>query len=113
LELTSVDPAYATAIGVQVDGLRYLLLALLALTVVSAIQAVGVVLTSALLITPAATASLLTQRLRPMMIVATLIAIGSSVVGLYASYYASVSSGAAIVLVCTLAFVVAWLGRRK
>jgi manganese/iron transport system permease protein len=113
LELTSVDPAYATAIGVPVDGLRYLLLALLALTVVSAIQAVGVVLTSALLITPAATASLLTQRLRPMMIVATLIAIGSSVVGLYASYYASVSSGAAIVLVCTLAFVVAWLGRRK
>lgn len=113
LELASVDPSYALAIGVPVNALRYLLLALLALTVVSAIQAVGVVLTSALLITPAATASLLTHRLTPMMAVAALIAIGSGVVGLYASYYASVSSGAAIVLVCTLCFVIAWLGGRR
>ena len=113
LELASVDPGYATAIGLPVNGLRYLLLALLALTVVSAIQAVGVVLTSALLITPAATASLLTHRLTPMMAVATLVAIGSSGAGLYASYYASVSSGAAIVLVCTLAFVVVWLVHRR
>ena len=113
LELASVDPGYALAIGLPVDGLRYLLLALLALTVVSAIQAVGVVLTSALLITPAATASLLTHRLRPMMAVAALIAIGAGMAGLYASYYASVSSGAAIVLICTLAFVVVWLWRRK
>ena len=113
LELTSVDPGYALAIGVPVDGLRYLLLALLALTVVSAIQAVGVVLTSALLITPAATASLLTHRLRPMMAVAALIAIGAGMAGLYASYYASVSSGAAIVLICTLAFMVAWLAGRR
>lgn len=113
LELTSVDPGYAAVIGVRVDGLRYMLLALLALTVVSAIQAVGVVLTSALLITPAATASFLTNRLRPMMALATLVAVGSGVIGLYASYYASVSSGAAIVLVCTLCFVVAWLGRRR
>lgn len=112
LELASVDPAYATAIGLPVNGLRYLLLCLLAFTVVSAIQAVGVVLTSALLITPAAAASLLTHRLTPMMAVAALIAIGSGVVGLYASYYASVSSGAAIVLVCTLMFVAVWLGRR-
>ena len=113
LELASVDPGYATAIGLPVNGLRYLLLALLALTVVSAIQAVGVVLTSALLITPAATASLLTHRLTPMMAVATLVAIGSSGAGLYASYYASVSSGAAIVLVCTLACVVVWLVHRR
>jgi manganese/iron transport system permease protein len=113
LEVASVDPGYARAIGLPVDGLRYLLLALLALTVVSAIQAVGVVLTSALLITPAATASLLTRRLLPMMGVAALIALGSGMAGLYASYYASVSSGAAIVLVCTFCFIVAWLGRRK
>ena len=113
LELTSVDPGYAAVIGVRVDGLRYVLLALLALTVVSAIQAVGVVLTSALLITPAATASFLTNRLRPMMALATLVAVGSGVIGLYASYYGSVSSGAAIVLVCTLCFVVAWLGHRR
>ncbi|MEZ4728620.1 MAG: metal ABC transporter permease [Caldilineaceae bacterium] len=113
LELASVDPGYALAIGLPVHALRYLLLALLAFTVVSAIQAVGVVLTSALLVTPAATASLLTHRLTPMMAVAALIAIGSGVAGLYASYYASVSSGAAVVLICTLAFVVVWLGRRR
>jgi manganese/iron transport system permease protein len=48
-----------------------------------------------------------------MMGVAALIALGSGMAGLYASYYASVSSGAAIVLVCTFCFIVAWLGRRK
>ncbi|NJN83144.1 MAG: metal ABC transporter permease [Caldilineaceae bacterium] len=112
LELSSVDPGYALAIGLPVNGLRYLLLCLLALTVVSAIQAVGVVLTSALLVTPAAAASLLTRRLIPMKAVAVLIAVGSGVAGLYVSYYASVSSGAAIVLVCTLVFVVVWLVRR-
>ena len=71
----------------------------------------GVVLTSALLVTPAATASLLTQRLTPMMGLAALIAVLSGVVGLYVSYYGSVSSGAAIVLVCTLCFGVAWVAR--
>lgn len=108
LELTSVDPGYAAVIGLRVHWLRYLLLCLLALTVVSAIQAVGVVLTSALLITPAATASLLTQSLTRMMIYSAGIATFSGVVGLYASYYASVSSGAAIVLVCTACFCIAW-----
>lgn len=111
LELTSVDPGYAAVIGLRVDWLRYLLLCLLALAVVSAIQAVGVVLTSALLVTPAAASSLLTQRLTPMMGLAALIAILSGVVGLYASYYGSVSSGAAIVLVCTVCFVIAWIVR--
>jgi ABC-type Mn2+/Zn2+ transport system permease subunit len=95
LELTSYDPTYAEVIGLRADRLRYLLLALLAFTVVSCIQVVGVVLTSALLVTPAAAAGLLTQRLPRMMLVAALIAVGSSVVGLYASYYANVASGAA------------------
>ncbi|MEZ4708725.1 MAG: metal ABC transporter permease [Caldilineaceae bacterium] len=111
LELTSVDPGYAAVIGLRVHWLRYLLLCLLALAVVSAIQAVGVVLTSALLVTPAATASLLTQRLTPMMGLAALIAVLSGVVGLYVSYYGSVSSGAAIVLICTFCFGVAWVAR--
>jgi ABC-type Mn2+/Zn2+ transport system permease subunit len=108
LELTSYDPTYAEVIGLRADRLRYLLLALLAFTVVSCIQVVGVVLTSALLVTPAAAAGLLTQRLPRMMLVAALIAVGSSVVGLYASYYANVASGAAIVLACTTCFAVAW-----
>jgi manganese/iron transport system permease protein len=111
LELTSFDPMHAQVIGLQADTLRYGLLALLALAVVAGIQAVGVVLTSALLVTPAATASLLTNRLPRMMVVATLIAVASAVAGLYASYYFQVSSGAAIVLACTFCFAAAWLWR--
>jgi ABC-type Mn2+/Zn2+ transport system permease subunit len=109
LELSSCDPTYAEVIGLRTDLIRYALLVLLALTVVTAIQAVGVVLTNALLITPAATASLLTNRLPHMMLLAALVAVVSSVVGLYASYYFSVSSGAAIVLACTTCFAIAWV----
>lgn len=111
LELTSFDPIHAEVIGLRAGWLRYGLLFLLALTVVTAIQAVGVVLTSALLVTPAAAASLLTNRLPRMMALATGIAIGSGVVGLLVSYYFSVSSGAAIVLTCTAFFGGAWLVR--
>jgi manganese/iron transport system permease protein len=111
LELTSFDTTHAQAIGISADALRYILLILLAFTVVAGIQAVGVVLTSALLITPAATAALLTDRLPRMMLLAAVIAVLSSVIGLYASYYADVASGAAIVLTCTVCFGVAWLVR--
>jgi manganese/iron transport system permease protein len=111
LELTSFDPTHAEVIGLRPDALRYVLLVLLALTVVAGIQAVGVVLTSALLVTPAAAAALLTNRLPRMMLVATLIAVGSGVVGLYISYYFAVASGAAVVLACTTCFGIAWLVR--
>lgn len=111
LELTSFDPTHAQVIGLNPDRLRYVLLMLLALTVVVGIQAVGVVLTSALLITPAAAASLLTNRLPTMMLIASGVAVGSGVAGLYASYYFNVASGAAIVLACTACFFVAWMSR--
>ena len=111
LELASFDPTHAEVIGLRPDILRYVLLVLLALTVVAGIQAVGVVLTSALLVTPAAAAALITNRLPRMMLVATLIAVGSGVVGLYASYYFEVASGAAVVLSCTACFAIAWLLR--
>jgi ABC-type Mn2+/Zn2+ transport system permease subunit len=111
LELTSYDPTYAEVIGLRADWMRYLLLVLLALTVVSCIQVVGVVLTSALLVTPAAAASLLTQRLPRMMLIAAGIAVISAVAGLYASYYADVASGAAIVLACSICFAAAWAWR--
>lgn len=110
-ELTSFDPTHAEVIGLKADRQRYWLLILLALTVVTTIQAVGVVLTSAMLVTPAAAASLVTNRLPRMMMVATVIAIGSGVVGLYLSYRFSVASGASIVLTCTAAFGAAWLIR--
>jgi manganese/iron transport system permease protein len=109
LELTSFDPIHAEVIGLQANRLRYLLLVLLAFTVVSSIQVVGVVMTSALLITPAAAAALLTQRLSRMFAIAIGIAVLSGIVGLYASYYANVSSGAAIILTATALFAVAWI----
>ncbi|EFO80223.1 ABC-3 protein [Oscillochloris trichoides DG-6] len=108
LELTSYDPTYAEVIGLKADRMRMLLLILLALTVVTCIQVVGVILTSALLVTPAAAAALLTTRLPRMMFIAAMIAVGSALVGLYASYYADVASGAAIVLTCTTCFGIAW-----
>ncbi|CAN5558868.1 metal ABC transporter permease [soil metagenome] len=108
LELTSFDPSHAAVIGLNADRVRYGLLVLLALTVVAGIQAVGVVLTGALLITPAASASLLTNSLPRMMMIASVIAVVSGLVGIYASYYLDVASGPAIVLTCTAIFGVSW-----
>ncbi|MCS6849248.1 MAG: metal ABC transporter permease [Anaerolineae bacterium] len=111
LELTSFDPIHAEVIGLSANRLRYVLLVLMALAVVGAIQAVGVVLTSALLIVPAAAASLLTRRLPSMMALAAVIAVFSSLVGLLVSYHLDVSSGAAIVLTCIACFLLAWVVR--
>jgi len=88
---------------------RNLLLVMLAVTVVISLQTVGVGLVAALLVTPAATAYLLTRRLPAMMAVAALIGALSSVAGLYFSYYLNVASGAAVVLTATALFVLAFL----
>ncbi|MEJ7841003.1 MAG: metal ABC transporter permease [Rubrobacter sp.] len=111
LELTSFDPVHAQAMGLGADKVRYGLLVLLSLTVVAGIQAVGVVLISALLITPAAAASLVTNSLPRMMAISAAVAAFSGVAGLYASYFFDVASGAAIVLACTACFGVAYLVR--
>lgn len=111
LELTSFDPVHAQAMGLGADKVRYGLLVLLSLTVVAGIQAVGVVLISALLITPAAAASLVTNSLPRMMAISAAVAAFSGVAGLYASYFFDVASGAAIVLACTTCFGVAYLVR--
>ena len=111
LELTSFDPTHAKSSGLSADTVRYGLLILLSLTVVAGIQAVGVVLISALLITPAAAASLLTKSLPRMMLISAAIAAMSGITGLYASYYLNVASGAAIVLACTFCFLVASVAR--
>jgi len=111
LELTSFDPIHAEVIGLRPSWMRYLLLLMMALAVVSAIQAVGVVLTSALLVVPAAAASLLTNRLVKMMALAMIFATLASLAGLYASFYFDVASGASIVLACIACFVGAWAWR--
>jgi manganese/iron transport system permease protein len=101
------DPAGAAASGLPVSRLEYLLLALLGVTIVVSIQAVGIILVVAMLVTPAATAQLLVVRYERLVLLAVAIAVVSTVIGLYASFYLSVASGAAIVLVETLAFVAA------
>ncbi|MBM2810288.1 MAG: putative transporter permease protein [Chloroflexi bacterium] len=106
LELTSFDPIHAQVAGLNADVVRYVLLFLLVLAVVVGIQAVGVVLLSGLLITPAATASLLTNRLQRMMLLSVVDAFVSVTIGLYASYYFNVSTGGAIVLAAAAIFVV-------
>ena len=116
LELTSFDGTHAEVIGIQSNRLRTMLLILLAFTVVTGIQVVGVVLTSALLVTPAAAASLITSDLRRMMVVSALIGAGSAFVGLLLSYYFAVATGAAIVLTCTAVFgvivLINWIRQR-
>lgn len=112
LLLTTVDPLHAETIGLSVQRMRYILLVLLALAVVTAIQAVGVVLTTALMVTPAATATLVTKRLRWVFFWSVAFSFLSSVVGWYVSYYFEVSAGGAIVLACTTLFGVTYVAHR-
>lgn len=107
--LISFDPVLAATQQMPVGTLRYLMLVLLALTVVVSLQTVGIGLVAAMLVTPAATAYLLTRRLSSMMLVAAAIGATSAVAGLYLSYYVNVASGAAVVLVCTAFFLLAYL----
>ncbi len=107
--LISFDPILARTLFLPTEGLRYLLLVLLALTIVVSLQTVGIGLVTALLVTPAATAYLLTRRLPAMMGVSAAIGAFSGVLGIYISFYWDISSGAAIVLVATLIFFVVFL----
>jgi len=101
------DPLGAAASGIPVDRLEYLFLALVALTIVVSLQAVGIILVVAMLVTPAATAQMLTVRFTRLMAVAALVGIVSAVIGLYLSFWLDVASGATIVLVQTALFMVA------
>jgi len=105
----SFDPVLAVTLRLPTKLLRYLLLVLIAVTIVTALQVVGIALMLAMFVTPAATASLLTRRLPAMMAVSALIGAFSGVVGLYASFYMNVASGAAVVLVATAIFALAFL----
>lgn len=107
--VVSFDPVLAATLRLPVELLRNLMLILLALTIVVSLQTVGVGLVAALLVTPAATAYLLTRRLPTMMILSALIGAFSGVAGLYVSFYANVASGAAVVLVATALFLLAFL----
>jgi manganese/iron transport system permease protein len=105
----SFDPVHAASLRLPVEPLRYLLLVLVAVTVVVSLQTIGAGLMTAMLITPAAAAHLLTKRLGHMISLAAFIGAGAGVIGLYLSYYVAIASGAAIVLVATAGFGGAWL----
>ncbi len=105
------DQVLAATLRLPVRLLESMLLVLIAVAIVVSLQTVGVALMVAMLVTPAATAFLLTRRLPVMMILAAVFAAFSGVTGLYLSYYLNLASGAAIVLTCTALFVMIWLGQ--
>lgn len=102
--LVSFDPILARTLRMPGEALRMLLLVLLAVTIVIGVQAVGVVMIAATLVTPAATARLLTHRLRWMMVLSALIASGSGIIGMYVSWHLEIVPSASIVLIMTLVF---------
>jgi len=104
---STFDPLGAAAAGLPVVRLDYLFLALIALTIVVSLQAVGIILVVAMLVTPAATAQLLTRSFGRLVAVAVTIGVLCPILGLYLSYWLNAASGATIVLVETGAFIVA------
>jgi manganese/iron transport system permease protein len=117
----SFDPTGAAASGLPVVTLDYLLLGLVGVTIVVSIQAVGIIMVVAMLVTPAATGQLLVDKFWDLVKIAIGVAVVSAVSGLYLSFYLNVASGASIVLVETLLFGLAllfspksgWLSRRR
>ena len=107
LLVVSFDPVLAATLRLPAAALHYLLLLLIAMAIVVSLQAVGVALMLAMLVTPPATAYLVVRRMKPMMFLAAGIGAFSGVAGLYLSYYLNMASGAAIVLVSTALFLLA------
>jgi len=107
--ILAFDPVLAATLRLPARLLDNVLIVLIAVAIVVSLQTVGVALMVAMLVTPAATAFLLTRRLWKMMVLAAVIAAVSAVVGLYLSYYLNITSGAAIVLTCTAVFMAVWL----
>lgn len=112
LALATFDPLFARTLRLPVDALRYLLLVLTAVTVVTALRVVGVALALAMLVTPPATGHLLAKRLSGMALIAVTSGILSGFWGLYLSYYAGIAPGAAMVLVASGIFLLALPWRR-
>lgn len=108
--IISFDLSLAHTLKLPVEGLRLLLLILIAITIVASLQAVGIALMLALLITPAATARLLVKRLHHMIMIAAVLGIMSGIGGFYASYYLDVPSGSSIVLVMMAIFMIVYSG---
>lgn len=109
LLVVSFDPVLAATLHLPAERLKTVLLILIALAVVVSMQTVGVGLVAAMLVTPAATAYLLTRRLPAMMLVSAALGALASLIGLYLSFYLNIVSGAAVVLTATIFFFITYL----
>jgi manganese/iron transport system permease protein len=109
LLLFTFDPQQAGAIGLPVRVLHYGLLALLSLTIVAALTAVGIVLVIALLVAPGAIAYLISKRFAPMMLIAVAVSVVSSLVGIYLSFFIDSAPAPTIVLLMSATFIVTFL----
>lgn len=107
LLLFCFDPNHAKAIGLNTQLMYYTLLSVLALTIVTALQTAGIVLVVAMLVTPGATAYLLTDRFDHMLAISVATSVISCVLGTYLSYHLDVSTGGSIVVLMTLLFALA------
>jgi manganese/iron transport system permease protein len=112
LVLVAFDEIEARVVGLPVERLNAFLLILIALTVVLAIQMVGTVLVVSLLVTAASSARMLTSRLMPMMVLASLLGAFGGVVGLFGSYFLDTPAGATVVLVNTVVFLLVLVLKR-
>ena len=110
---TTFDPVGAQVIGIRTRLVEYVLLALLALVIVISIQAAGIVLVMAMLITPAATGFLLAKRFVGVMFIAALIGVVSAVAGMYLSFHANMPTGPVMALVATAVFGAAAVVKRN
>jgi manganese/iron transport system permease protein len=108
LLLHAFDPIQARAVGLRVGLLHYGLLCLISLTVVGALKAVGVILCIALLIAPGAIAFLLTRRMSTMLLLSVAIALAGSLLGVYLSFFLDSAPAPTIVVLLSLAFIVAF-----
>lgn len=109
LLVVSFDPTLAQTLRLPGERLRMLLLVLLAVTVVIGVQAVGIALVAAMLVTPAATARYFTKRLHSMMLLSAGIGILSGITGIYLAWHLQIAPSAAIVLTVTVLFILAFL----
>ncbi|MGP4079842.1 metal ABC transporter permease [Pseudalkalibacillus sp. R45] len=109
LLVTSFDATMASAYGLSTKLIHYLLMTMLTMVTVASLQTVGIVLVVAMLITPAATAYLLTDRLWVMIYLSAGFGVLASVIGLYYSFIYNLPSGATIVLVSTTMFIAVFL----
>ncbi|MEM6251905.1 MAG: metal ABC transporter permease [Cyanobacteria bacterium P01_D01_bin.156] len=109
LLLFCFDPNHAKAIGLNTQLMYYTLLSVLALTIVTALQTAGIVLVVAMLVTPGATAYLLTDRFDKMLVISVATSVLSCVLGTYVSYHLDVSTGGSIVVLMTVLFALAMM----